>query len=119
MNRCKLISILAFAVCVFQSGWASAGPDEQVRTRTVHYSDLDLSRAADAAALYGRSERAADYVCGSFTTSDLARFARYKRCKTAALDQALADVRAPRVADHRTAAGAVRIQGSRGATLTP
>jgi UrcA family protein len=119
MNRRKLISILAFTACVFQSAWVSAGPGEQVRTRTVHYSDLNLSRAADAAVLYGRIERAADYVCGSFTTGDLTPFARYKRCKTAALDQAFADLHAPRVKGPRAAMAAVQIQDSRGATLSP
>jgi UrcA family protein len=118
MNRCKLISILVFAACTLQSGWAAAGPDDQVRTRAVHYSDLDLSRPADAAVLYGRIERAADYVCGPFTTSDLSRFYGFKRCKTAAVAQALADVHAPVVTDRRAAQTVVRTVGARGAALS-
>jgi UrcA family protein len=119
MNPCKLISILVLAACTLQSAWATTESDDQVRTRAVHYADLDLSRPADAAVLYGRIERAASYVCGPISTGDLTRFARFRQCKTAALNRALAEVHSPLVVDHRAALTVVRTVGNRGTTLNP
>lgn len=97
MNRFKTISILAFALCTLQACWAAV-PTEETRSREVYYADLDLSHPADAAVLRGRIERAADSVCGPLTLRDLSSRARFNRCKSGAVEQALADVRPARLA---------------------
>ena len=97
MNRFNTISILALAVCVLQSGWLHAATDEEIRTRAVSYTDLNLSRPADMAVLRERIDRAAVYVCGPYNTGDLSRLARFKHCRVDAMNRALAQVRLTRL----------------------
>jgi UrcA family protein len=71
----------------------------------VSYQDLDLSRPADAHALYRRLEHAAAEACQTAPASiDLARHQVWMRCYDGALDSAVLQVRAPELlAIHRLA----------------
>jgi UrcA family protein len=75
---------------------AKADPFLEVATRKVKYRDLDLTRSADAAALYARIRSAAKEVCQpSFTTYAWDSVVKEHRCMDQAITRAIADVNAP------------------------
>lgn len=71
----------------------SSAADTETRQQTVHYEDLDLTTLAGNAALYRRLSAAADNVCSS--DADLELLAAARRCRQAALDEAVARVNNP------------------------
>jgi UrcA family protein len=68
--------------------------------RLVDYSDLDLSRPAGVAALYGRIESAARIVCNAEDSLELAAVARARRCTKSSIGRAVAEVHSRELTDH-------------------
>lgn len=70
---------------------------QQARARPVSYSDLDVSRDADAATLMSRLRYAAMRVCEIKETEQLQPAARRneRNCRADSLASAVADVRSP------------------------
>lgn len=92
MKRASLAVALTVMSCL---PLAHAESVSEVRSQyEVDYSDLDLSRAQGAVALYHRLQRAAEHVCGSHWTSTRL-VARYHRCVRTAMESAVADVNEP------------------------
>jgi UrcA family protein len=91
MNRFKTILTLTLALGATSAAFA-VPPGTEPRTRPVSFSDLNLSRPADAARLYQRIERAAAYVCQPLRADDLARTMRYRNCVSATVMRAVDDV---------------------------
>jgi UrcA family protein len=66
----------------------------------VSYSELDLSSSQDSQILYARIDKAARKVCEasvSTATSNTLKASRLKKCYTAAVDNAVADVNQPQL----------------------
>jgi UrcA family protein len=71
---------------------AASGSDPYARHREVSYSDLDLTRVADAAELYGRIERTAREVCRTYN-GPTAKAVRIERvCAEKAIEDAVRSV---------------------------
>jgi UrcA family protein len=66
-----------------------------VRSLTVNFGELDLSKPAGAEALYKRIKRAANVVCGGYSSPMSWNFAEKNRCIQTAVDEAVAKVNAP------------------------
>jgi UrcA family protein len=68
---------------------------EDVPSKTVRFSDLDISKADGAKVLYSRIRGAARDVCGASVGNDPIMRLAIKGCITAAIDKAVKDVNAP------------------------
>jgi UrcA family protein len=84
---------LTFVLTLTQQLASAAAPD--VPSISVRYADLDLTRTAGAAALYGRLAVAAKTVCGPFEPRDLGSVARFNGCVERAIATAVAKVDQP------------------------
>jgi len=82
-------ALLLVAVLVTSTAFA----DEQVRSETVKFGDLNVSTQAGAEALYGRIHAAAKRVCT--LSNDLWARHRMLPCITSAEDKAIEKVNAP------------------------
>jgi UrcA family protein len=71
---------------------AQAAPPREIRSVTVSYADLDLSKQTGVAALYGRIEAAANRVCGSKPALDIRTFFAQRNCVQIAVANAVAEV---------------------------
>lgn len=81
-------------VVVTGSNAPAAG--SQVRSKTVSYSDLDLSKSAGLTSLLGRIRGAASDVCSpGAQTSNLKDSADYNKCVSNAVNRAVAKVNNP------------------------
>ena len=74
---------------------SSAFADDQVRTETVNFQDLNVDTPAGVKALYGRIHAAAQRVCPKPDIRDLAPMARAKACITKAESEAIEKVNLP------------------------
>jgi UrcA family protein len=71
-------------------------PGTQVRSKTVAYSDLDLSKSSGLTTLLGRIRGAASDVCSPGAQSkDIKDSADYKKCVSDAVNSAVAKVNNP------------------------
>jgi UrcA family protein len=89
---------IAAAVALYTALFANGVSAEQISVRsvTVSFADLDLSKAAGAQALYKRIKFAARRVCGSqggYTY--LASQSAWRKCYDTAVANAVADVDRP------------------------
>jgi UrcA family protein len=108
---CGALSVLSGA----QGAGLAPLPDSgrEIRSLTVSFADLDLANAAGAATLYDRLKTAARRVCGKADPRDLSAVGDVKRCRTEALDAAVAGVDNPRLtALHRDADAPQELAGS-------
>lgn len=91
----RYVTACAFTVLTFGAA-AHAGDvstDLDVQKATVQYSDLDLSKQADAQTLYGRLQRASDRVCAQYKELlNLSRMKLYNACYQDALARAVDNV---------------------------
>jgi UrcA family protein len=85
-----LAGAVAFATAA--NARAETVSQEEVRTRTVSYADLNLANARDTAELYSRLRHAADVVCGEYTFPDLRAKQAHAACAERALSDAVARV---------------------------
>jgi UrcA family protein len=95
MTYLKPIFVLSLALCASQAAFATTAANQNVLTRKISLSGLDLSRPADAAQLYHRIQSAASYVCQPLNGDDLARTMHYRTCVKGTVARAVADTRAP------------------------
>jgi UrcA family protein len=72
-----------------------AAPPQDVHFIDVHFADLDLTRSDGAAVLYHRLKAAAETVCASLDSRDLASQMRFKGCVETAIGSAVAKVDRP------------------------
>jgi UrcA family protein len=87
-----LITVFALTLG-FQS--ADAAPPEDVPSIVVHFTDLDVSRAEGATALYRRLKVAAETVCAPLEDRDVARQMKFRACVQRAISTAVAQVDQP------------------------
>lgn len=78
-----------------QNAVADTGFDD-VKTATVSFGDLDLSKAAGAKTLYSRIKRAARTVCGPYDSIQMRR--AWRQCLDTAISNAVADINQPTLA---------------------
>lgn len=91
----RYVAACAFTALAFGAA-AHAGDapgTAEVTKATVDYTDLDLSKQADAQTLYGRLQRASDRVCVQYKEQrDLRRMKLYNDCYQDALARAVDSV---------------------------
>ena len=104
MSTKKLV-ILASALAMLGSSLAMADTDETGRlVQQVKYSDLNLSNADGAKALYRRLSVAAAQVCAPLRDVPV-RASKHTACIDQAMARAVADVNAPALTEYFTARG--------------
>jgi UrcA family protein len=74
---------------------AAGESSDNVRTRVVKFTDLDLTRSAGVAVLYTRIKQAARDVCAPFNSRALGSIADARSCTEHSIARAVADVNAP------------------------
>ena len=90
---------LAAAGLIFVTAAGAAGPvPVHAPAITVRYSDLDISTAEGADALYRRIAIAAAKVCPNVDPADLERYAKIRQCRQLAIDRAVEAVHSPLLA---------------------
>lgn len=91
--------VAALAVSGAQGAGLAPLPDagRDIKSITVNFEDLDLAGTAGAETLYGRLRTAARRVCGKADLRDLQAVGEVKRCRTEALDDAVAKINHPRL----------------------
>ncbi|MET0658177.1 MAG: UrcA family protein [Steroidobacteraceae bacterium] len=93
LQHAVTIGIVAWGSVSIQTVEAAAARD--VPQRTVRYADLDLSREADAKALYGRIQGAARSVCPRLDERALTRRLEARHCIRMAVSEAVERIDAP------------------------
>jgi UrcA family protein len=88
-------SITAFAICTSLVAY-SASAEPKVKSQSVSFADLDLSKPAGAQTLYKRIQKAARHVCGPIDkyTYVIPRKA-FRECYEEAIAAAVAQVDRP------------------------
>jgi UrcA family protein len=104
----SLYALISAGVALSTTQVATAAQAAQV---AVSYRDLNLNQPADARILYTRLQRAAESVCPAVSNAEVARYAAYQRCVSAALDTAVQQVGAPELVALHHAAGEARSRG--------
>ena len=84
---------------------------EDVPTKTVRFSDLDITKSDGAKVLYSRIRAAARDVCELSTGADPIMRAAIKACIDKAVDKAVKDVNAPMLTYLRFGSTDVRLAG--------
>ena len=97
LTRNKLFVVI---YCLMITAWActlavTAGADESLPSKTVRYSDLDISKPEGAKALYQRIRAAARHVCDLSIGGDAVLRVAEKACVDTAIDNAVRKVDAP------------------------
>lgn len=89
----------ALAVAGAQGAGLAPVPDSgrEIKSITVNFEDLDLAGTAGAETLHGRLRTAARRVCGKADPRDLNAVKDVRRCRTEALDTAVAEIDHPRL----------------------
>ena len=100
MNTTIRTKIYAAISCVMGAAALSTAVSttvkaEDVPSKTVRFSDLDITKSADAKVLYSRIRAAAQDVCGFSTGTDPILRMATKGCIDKAVDKAVKDVNAP------------------------
>jgi UrcA family protein len=90
VRRAALLAALTAALGAHASG--SRAADDDPKSVTVNYSDLNLSTKAGVASLRRRIHWAATQVCGGDAPSDLSGQIKFRLCVSDAADKALAKV---------------------------
>jgi UrcA family protein len=82
---------------------------EEVLSKTVRYSDLDITESDGAKVLYSRIRAAAEDVCGRSSGTDPILRLAITGCIHNAVDKAVKDVNAPMLANLRFGSTDVRL----------
>jgi UrcA family protein len=95
-----LKAVLVGALTLYSLSWdcLAAAPSNDVRTETVRFADLDLTRPAGAHELYRRIQQAARDVCEPYRLGDIMR--SYRLCLSSTIARAVAEVGAPLLTEH-------------------
>ena len=104
-----------FALALTQQ-LANAAPAQDAPNVNVRFADLDVTRTAGAAALYGRLTTAAKTVCAPLEGRDLGSVARFGECVERAISAAVAKVDQPALtryalAHSRSRSAAIQLAG--------
>ena len=86
------VAMSAAALTALVSAAAQAGPPRELRSITVSYADLDLSKQTGVAVLYRRIEAAANRVCGSKPALDVKQIYAQVDCVQGAVANAVGEV---------------------------
>ncbi len=95
-------TFIAFA-SMFLASLAFASPSQaqdEPKSRTVQFEDLDLSKSEDAAALFARIRGAAKSVCDAYNSRELIRHQHYIACVELAVSNAVMRVDEPLLTDY-------------------
>lgn len=100
MNRrsqsLTLLAALSSTVLALGAGVAMAAiPLDPTPAAIVRVRDLNLSKPADVATLYGRISRAASSVCNAANPSPLPHMSYSLRCYRDAMDRAISQIDSP------------------------
>jgi UrcA family protein len=98
--------IATAALCATLSATARA---EDVPTKTVGFSDLDINKSDGAKTLYTRIHAAARDVCEKSTGTDPILRVAFKACVDTAIDKAVKAVNAPMLTQLRFGSSDVRL----------
>jgi UrcA family protein len=101
VHNTKQITLAAVASLCLSAAAVGAHADQtinDVQTRTVHYSDLDLGTQAGATALYDRIRNAAKQVCGDASSRQLVEAAAARACINRAIASSVHSVNSARLA---------------------
>jgi len=101
LRNTKHIALAAAAALCVSSVAVGAYAGEAVNdvpTRTVRYSDLNLGTQAGATALYNRIRHAAEEICGDPSSRQLADAAAAKACVARAISSSVHSVHSARLA---------------------
>jgi UrcA family protein len=103
MKRVAAVLICTLSIVTLSASCLAATPSNNVRTQIVTFADLDTTRVAGAQALYHRIQHAARDVCEA---DDVRAYSNesYKRCTSAAISRAVADVGSPLLTEYHQAA---------------
>jgi UrcA family protein len=88
------------------------GGEVRVRTKIVHFVDLDLSREAGIKVPYRRIGAAAESVCAAFGgTSSLKAHMQWRDCRTSAVANAVAEIDHPLLTEYhrRLTSGSLKL----------
>lgn len=112
----KISSATCGAATLCFATWAAVGAaalftvnahaDDVIPQLTVKYADLDLSKPADAKALYSRLEAASKVVCRALESREVSRRQQHQACYEQALSDAVAFV------DHAGVTALYRSEGN-------
>jgi UrcA family protein len=108
VKHLKAVLVGALTFYLLSSDCLAAAPWNDVRTQTVRFADLDLTRPAGAHELYRRIQQAAREVCEPNGAAGY--LAGYQKCLSSAIARALADVGAPLTEHHRAPTHATNLQ---------
>ena len=99
-----LKAVLVGALTLYPLSWdcLAVAPSNDLRTETVRFADLDLTRAAGAQELYRRIQQAARDVCQP-DGSAAGYQSGYLECRSSAIAHAVTDVGAPLLTEHHLA----------------
>jgi len=91
-KHCALLATATLATGLTVSHASAATTYEEPVNVVVRYSDLNLSQAGDARALYDRIQRAAHEACGDHMFESLDRLVLFHKCVDRAVSNAVANV---------------------------
>ena len=99
IGRVALVAALGAAAALLISAAPARATEPQTTTEhmTVHFADLDLSKAKDTKKLYLRIRSAAEQVCGDDEPLDLFDIRGARQCESDAIGQAVQRVNTPRL----------------------
>lgn len=89
------LSAVAFATVIFANHARAEAPTDRPPEVSVGYADLNMKKAAGAAALYSRISAAASRVCAETTPESIHALTNRRVCIARAIARAVADVGAP------------------------
>ena len=100
MRSFKTSTLLAAVLAIAASSLAMADAIVNVKTETVNYSDLRLTRKVGVAVLYGRLRGAAERACAPLASEQLAAKSKYRACYDDALAKAVVAVNHPGLSEY-------------------
>jgi len=87
-----LSSLILLGTAALSPAAVLAAAPPTVKTRSVNYTQSDLSDPAATAELYRRIQRAARIVCEQPVALEIDRYMEFKKCYDRAVDTAVANV---------------------------
>lgn len=98
MNKLNTLILTATLATLSQAALAASthrSNGDDPKQLIVRYADLDLSKPAGAAQLYHRLQNAAEAVCSSLESRELARKSMFRNCVSESMEGAVTQVNRP------------------------
>jgi UrcA family protein len=102
MKHLHAVLVGALTLCPLSWDCLAVAPSNELRTETVRFADLDLTRAAGAQELYRRIRQAAREVCQA-DGSSVWYPSGYLECRSTAIARAVTDIGAPLLTEYHRA----------------